>query len=117
MEKATEIQTSEVKHIDSTIETLEKSIEKETINGASPAITKWMASLEGHMEFKPILGKLEKLKSALADKDGKKIVELMTSLGEETSKAGENAEGDEGKKVKMLGKALSSAAKAISKFA
>ena len=73
--------------------------------------------LEKYDELKPISTQLEKLKEAIADKDGKKIVALMTSLGEATTKAAEDAEGDDAKKIKMMGKCLVTAAKAISKFA
>lgn len=41
----------------------------------------------------------------------------MTSLGEATTKAAEEAEADDAKKIKMLGKCLVAAAKAIGKFA
>ncbi len=104
-------------HLDETIEMIEKDVEKKSLAGASGAISKWITTLAKHDELKPISTKLEKLKEAVAEKDGKKIVELMTSLGEATTKAAEDAEGDDAKNIKMLGKCLVTAAKAISKFA
>jgi hypothetical protein len=115
MEKSEKI--SQVTHLQETIEMIEKDVEKKSHTGASGAITKWITTLNKHDELKPISTKLEKLKEAIADKDGEKIVELMTSLGEATTKAAEEAEGDDAKKIKMLGKCLVTAAKAISKFA
>lgn len=115
MEKSETI--SQVTHLNETIEMIEKDVEKKSIAGASGAITKWITTLTKHDELKPISAKLEKLKEAIADKDGEKIVELMTSLGEAATKAAEDAEGDDAKKIKMLGKCLVTAAKAINKFA
>jgi uncharacterized membrane protein YvbJ len=115
MEKSETI--SHVTHLNETIEMIEKDVEKKSITGASGAITKWITTLTKYDELKPISTKLEKLKEAIADKDGEKIAELMTSLGEVTTKAAEEAKGDDAKKIKMLGKCLVTAAKAISKFA
>jgi hypothetical protein len=103
--------------IDSTIASVEELVKKESVSGASGAITKWIEALSSHKELKGIAGNLEKLKEAISAKNGKKIVELMTTLGEETTKASMHAEGDESQKIKNLGKTLSTAAKAISKFA
>lgn len=114
---ATAAETSQATHLDATIEMIEKDVEKKSLTGASGGITKWIKTLADYDELKPISTKLEKLKEAIADKDGKKIIELMTSLGEATTKAAEDAEGDDAKKIKMLGKCLGTAAKAISKFA
>jgi hypothetical protein len=113
----TAAKNSESTHLQTTIEMIEKDVEKKSLTGASVTITKWIATLTDHKELKPISTKLEKLKEAIADKDGKKIIELMTSLGEATTKAAEGIEGDDAKKIKMLGKCLLTAAKAISKFA
>ena len=110
-------QSTQTTHLDATIEMIEKDVEKKTLTGASAAITKWITTLSKHKELKEISGTLEKLKDAIADKDGKKIVELMTSAGEATIEAAEDAEGDELKKIKMLGKCLVTSAKAIGKFA
>ena len=110
-------EVSQETHIDDSIETIETAVEKESLTGATGAISKWITTLEKHKDLKPIASKLEKLKTAIADKDGKKIVELMTSLGEATTDAAEMAEGNESKKIKMLGKCLTASAKAISKFA
>lgn len=109
-------QTSQATHMDATIELIDADVKKESLTGATGAINKWITVLDKHKELKAISGKLEKLKDAIANKDSKKIVDLMTSAGEETIKAAEMAEDDETKKIKMLGKCLVSAAKAISKF-
>lgn len=114
IEKKTASQSS---HIDDTIEVIEKNVENETSTGVAGAISKWITTLENHKELKPIATTLVKLKEAIADKDNKKIVELMTKAGDATIKAAEDAEGDESKKIKMLGKCLVTAAKAISKLA
>jgi len=114
---ATAAEISHVTHLQATIEMIEKDVEKKSLTGSSGAITKWITTLDKYDELKLISTKLEKLKEAIADKDGKKIVALMTSLGEATTKAAEDAEGDDAKKIKMMGKCLVTAAKAISKFA
>lgn len=103
-------------HIESTIESIEEHVKKESTTGVPAAISSWMKALEGHDQFKAIVKDLEKLKAALADKDGAKIADLMASLGEQTTKAGEGAEGNEGTKIKHLGKVLTTAGKAIAKF-
>lgn len=104
-------------HIDSTIETIEEHVKKESLTGIPTSIGSWIKTLNEHKELTGIAGNLEKLKEAIAAKDGKKIVTLMTTLGEETTKAAENAEGNQAKSIHQLGKVLSTAAKAISKFA
>ncbi len=114
-DEKTETQT-DPKQIDATIEALEKHVEDESPTGVTRVINGWQKTLEEHKEFKKVSADLETLKDALAAKDGKKIVKCLTSLGEETTKAAEDAEGDEGKKVKMLGKALTAAAKAVGKL-
>ena len=110
-------EASLVTHLTATIDMIEKDVEKESLTGAAGAISKWITTLDKYEDLKAISGTLEKLKDAIADKDGKLIVKLMTSAGEETNKAAEMAEGAEAKKIKMLGKCLIAAAKAISKFA
>lgn len=110
-------QTSQATHLQATADEIEKDVEKQTTTGATGAISKWITILDKHDGLKPISENLQKLKEAIADKDGAKIVKLMTSAGEATTKAAEEAEGDEAKKIKMLGKCLTTAAKAISKFA
>lgn len=114
---ATAAEISHVTHLQATIEMIEKDVEKKSLIDSSGAITKWITTLDKYDELKPISTKLEKLKEAIAYKDGKKIVALMTSLGEATTKAAQDAEGDDAKKIKMMGKCLVTAAKAISKFA
>ena len=107
-------EASQVTHLSATIDMIEKDVEKKSLTGASGAITKWITALSDHSSLKPISTELEELKDAIAEKDGKKIVELLTSLGEATTKA---ANGEDQKKIKMLGESLITAAKAISKFA
>jgi hypothetical protein len=103
-------------HIDATIESIEKHVKEESATGVSTAINTWIKTLEKHEELKGIAEGLEKLKDAIAEKNGKEIAETMTMLGSETTKAAESAEGNEATKIKHLGKALSTAAKAISKL-
>lgn len=110
-------QTVDAKHIETTISSLEKHVQDKSTTGVSTSISSWVKTLEKHEELKDIASDLGMLQKAIADKDGKKIVDLMTKLGKETTKAAEDAEGDEGKKIMMLGKALSKAAQAISHFA
>ncbi len=108
--------TADVKHIDTTIESLEKHVKDESTTGISTSINSWMKTLEKHEELKDIASDLGMLKEAIADKDSKKIVALMTKLGKDTTMAAEQAEGDEGKNYMKIGKALTKAAKAISHF-
>ena len=117
MATAEKKETAQVAHLDSTIETIEMNVEKKSLTGASGAISNWITTLDKHKELKNISNTLGKLKDAIAAKDGKKIVELMTEAGAETTKVAEMAEGDEAMKIKMLGKCLTASAKAISKFA
>ena len=103
-------------NIDSTIESIDQLIEKKSVSGVSTAISGWIKTLGGNDDLKGIASDLEDLKEAISQKDGKKIVELMTSLGEQTTAAADSAKGDDAKGVKKLGKALTSAAKTISKL-
>ena len=103
-------------NIDSTIESIEQHIEKKSPSGVTTAINTWIKALDGNKDLKDIASDLEDLKEALSAKDGKKIVELMTSLGEKTTASAESAEGNDAKGVKKLGKALTSAAKTIGKL-
>ena len=103
-------------HIDSTIEALETHVEKKSATGVTSAISTWIKTLGSHEEFKDIATDLEDLKTALSDKDGEKISELLAKLGEATTDAAEKAEGKEGTKVKKLGKALTMASKAVAKL-
>ena len=103
-------------NIDSTIESIEQHIEKKSPSGVTTAINTWIKALDGNKNLKDIASDLEDLKEALSAKDGKKIVELMTSLGEKTTASAESAEGNDAKGVKKLGKALTSAAKTIGKL-
>ena len=111
------MQTSHGKHIESSIDILEEHVKTASLTGVSVAINTWIKTLSEYKELKGISSDLEKLKEAISEKNGETIVKLMTKLGEDTTKAAENAEEGESQKFKMLGKALTTAAKAISKIA
>ena len=102
--------------IDSTIESIEQLVEKKSVTGASSAIDGWIKTLKGNDNLADISSDLEELKGAISTMDGKKIVKLMTSLGEQTTASASSAKADDANNVKMLGNALSSAAKAIGKL-
>jgi hypothetical protein len=104
-------------HLDSTIEAIDEHVKKESPTGVTSSISSWIKTLGSHEEFKDIASDLEDLKTALSDKDGQKIAELLAKLGEATTAAAEKAEGKEGSKVKKLGKALTMASKAVAKLA
>lgn len=108
---------SEAEHLEKTIDALENSIEKETATGSSASITSWIKTLNEQTGFKTIAHDLEKLKEAIADKDGKKIYTLLEKLGDETVKAAEKAEGKENASIKKLGKSLLKGAKLVKKLA
>ena len=108
--------TTDTTHLDTTVGILEEHVKSESTTGVSSSISSWIKTLSAHKEFKGIADDLEDLKEAVSKKDGKKIVDLMTKLGADTTKAAEGAEGDEAKRVKLLGKALTTAAKGISKL-
>ena len=111
------IATSNTKtSIDSTIESIEQLVEKKSVTGASSAIDGWIKTLKGNDELADISSDLEELKGAIYVMDGKKIVKLMTSLGEQTTASASSAKGDDANNVKMLGNALTSAAKMIDKL-
>jgi hypothetical protein len=107
---------SYTEQIEATIETISNHVEKKSGTGLSTTINKWIDVLEHHKDLKTIASNLKKLKQALDDKDAKKVVMLMETLGEETTKAAEMTEGSEATKIKSLGKALTSGSKAIAKF-
>ena len=109
--------TSYAAHVDSTIESVEKHVKEESTSNVSTSISSWIKTLSEHEELKDIATDLEQLKAAISEKDGKKIVDLMTKLGAATTKAAEGSEDKDADKFKLLGKALTSAAKAIKKFA
>ena len=79
-------------------------------------INKWIVTLEEHKDLKAIATNLKKLQQAIEDKKVDQAVKLMATLGEETTKAAEMAEGSEATKIKSLGKALTAGSKAIAKF-
>ena len=107
---------SELEHVEKTTEALENSIEKESQTGSVAGISGWIKTLEGKRGFAPIVHNLEKLKEAIADKDGKKVYTLLEKLGEETVAAAEKAEGTEAKAVKKLGQTLLKGAKLVKKL-
>jgi hypothetical protein len=102
--------------IEATVETISTHVEKKSGTGLSTTINKWIDVLEDHKDLKTIASNLKKLKEAIDDKEVKKAVMLMETLGEETTKVAEMAEGSEATKIKSLGKALTAGSKAISKF-
>jgi uncharacterized protein YukE len=102
--------------IDSTVKTIEDHVEKKSTSGVAGAINKWIDVLEDHKGLKTIASNLNKLKEAVESKDSEKIVSLLETLGEQTTKAADEAEGAEATKIKHLGKALTTASKAIAKF-
>lgn len=108
---------SQSQHLDSTIESLQKEVDGETTRGAQTSISGWIKTLSEHKELKGIADDLQSLKEAITAGEGKKIVELMTKLGKETTAAAEKAEGGEGDKIKKLGSVLTASAKAIGKIA
>lgn len=111
------MQTSHSQHIESSIDMIEEHVKKESLTGVSVSINTWIKTLSEYKELKGIASDLEELKEAISEKNGESIVKLMTKLGEDTTKAAEGAENGESQKIKMLGKALTTAAKAISKIA
>ena len=74
-------------HFDTTVEILEEHVKKESTTGISTSISSWIKTLSEHKEFKGIASDLEDLKEAVSKKEGKKIVELMTKLGSDTTKS------------------------------
>ncbi len=108
--------TTVTTHLDDTVEMLDKHVKDESTTGISTSISSWIKTLSQHKELKNIATDLESLKSAISEKDGKQIVDLMTKLGAATTKAAESAGDGEAEGVKKLGKALTAAAKGISKL-
>lgn len=108
--------SSSTSNIDSTIDSIEQLVEKKSVTGAPSAIDGWIKTLHGNEDLADISSDLEDLKEAISKMDGKKIVELMTSLGEQTTAAASSAKGDDASGVKKLGSALTSAAKTIGKL-
>jgi hypothetical protein len=108
---------SHAPEIDSTIEKIESHVEKGTPTGVKATINTWIKKLGEQEGLSGISDNLEKLQDALEVKDGKKIISLLTTLGEDTTAAAADAEGKDATKVKALGKALSTAAKALGKMA
>lgn len=102
--------------IDATVSAIENHVEKKSGTGLTTTINKWIDVLDEHKDLKTIGSNLKKLLKAIDDKDFEKVVELMATLGEETTKAAEMAEGKEATKIKALGKTLTSGSKAIAKF-
>ena len=102
--------------IDKTVRTISDHVEKKLGTGLTTVINKWIDILEDHKELKSIASNLKKLLQAIEDKHIEKAVTLMATLGEDTTKASEMANGSEATKIKALGKALTSGSKAIAKF-
>ncbi len=104
------------KRLETTATSITEHVQKGTTTGISTSITSWIKTLGAHKELEGIAADLEELKTAISEKDGKQIVSIMTKLGAETTKAAENAEEGDAKKIKMLGKSLTAGAKAIGKL-
>jgi len=102
--------------IDSTVKTIEEHVEKKSATGVTGVISKWIDTLEDHKDLKTIASNLNKLKEAFEGKDFKKVVTLLETLGEQTTKAADGAEGTEATKIKHLGKVLTTTSKAIAKL-
>ena len=68
--------------IDSTVKTIEDHVEKKSGTGLTTVINKWIDTLEDHKELKTVASNLKKLKEAIDDKDTKKAVTLLETLGE-----------------------------------
>jgi hypothetical protein len=107
---------SEAEHLEKTIDALENSIEKETATGSSTSITSWIKTLSDYKGYQTIVHDLEKLKEAIADKDGKKVYTLLEKLGDATVTAAEKAEGKENASIKKLGKTLLKGSKLVKKL-
>ena len=102
--------------IDKTVETIAAHVEKKSGTGLSSTINKWIDTLADHKDLKTIASDLKKLEKAFEDKNFEKVVTLMATLGEETTKAAEMAKGSEATKIKALGKALTAGSKTIAKL-
>lgn len=109
-------ETNFTEQIDKTVETIATHVEKKSGTGLSTTINKWIDVLEENKDLKSIASNLKKLQQAIEDKKVDKVITLMATLGEETNKAAEMAEGSEATKIKSLGKALTAGSKAIAKF-
>ncbi len=103
------------KQLDETASVIQEHVESRSTSVLT-SINHWISVLDDKKELKGITKGLESLKKALTDKDGKKIVELMTSLGNDTVECAEAAKGAEATKIKAIGKALLAGAKTISAF-
>ena len=104
------------KQIDKTVETITAHVEKKSGTGLTTTISKWIDVLDEHKELRTIAADLKKLQQAIEDKDTQKAITLMATLGEETIKVADDAEGSEKMKIKALGKSLTTASKTIAKF-
>lgn len=113
-EKKTE--TNYGSQIDSTVKTIDEHVEKKSVAGVAGTINKWIDTLEDHEDLKTIASNLNKLKEAIESKDFKKVATLLETLGDETTKAADEAEGAEATKIKHLGKVLTTTSKAIAKL-
>lgn len=103
--------------INSTVKTIEDHVEKKSATGATGSINKWIEILEDYEDLKPIATNLTKLKAAFESKDFKKVATLLETLGEQTIKAADGAEGAEATKIKHLGKVLITTSKVVAKLA
>lgn len=102
--------------IEKTVNSISDHLEKKSVTGLTTTINKWIDTLEAHKDLKSITSNLKKLLPAIEDKNVDKIINLMETLGEETTKASEMVKGIEATKIKALGKALTTGAKTIAKL-
>jgi len=77
---------------------------------------KWNETLEDQKSLKTIASNLNKLKEAIESKDTEKTASLLSTLGEQTTKAADDADGSKATNIKHLGNALKTASKVIAKL-
>jgi len=105
-----------MEEMDKTVATITTHVKKKSETSLTTTINKWIHILIEHRDLKTITTDLKKLKTALEDKNAEKVVTLIASLGEETTKAAAMAKGREGTTIKALEKALTTGSKTIAKF-
>lgn len=107
---------ADIKHLDATAEMIDKHSKDASTTGISNSISSWIKTLENYDGLQDIASNLEKLKAAISAKDTKEIVALMTGLGEATTKAADQADANDSKHIKNVGKSLTAGAKLIKKL-
>ena len=97
-------------------ETVKSGVESKSVAGASGKIDYWIKTLENKDGFKTISGSLEKLKTAIKEKNSEHICDLLEKLGEATVKKSELDGVDDSSSIKKLGKALISDSQSLKKL-